>query len=116
MQVRVDERPERSHELRFTAHFDPAGLRISHSLIGARVELEGCVTTGTPGAPALPSRVVHVALPRGTRAVEVIAEPRQTQPISGEAVPLAPIQPTRAGVKKKKNDADTPYLRPHEAK
>lgn len=115
MQVHVDERPERSHELKFTAHFDPAGLRISHSLIGVRVELEGCVTTGTPGAPALPSRVVHVALPRGTRAVEVSAEPRQAQPISGEAVPLAPIQPTRAGVTKKK-DAGTPYMRPDESK
>jgi len=62
---------------------------------GLVVELEGCRYPGEPGGPALPVKLVRVALPIGATDPHVEAKAVRTVPIANEPTLVAPIQPPR---------------------
>ena len=47
-----------------TLHFSRNDLTLSSTPFGLQVSMKGFETDGLPGAPALPHRIVHVALPK----------------------------------------------------
>ncbi len=57
-----------------------------------RLAMDGFQTALIPGYPALPVRVVDVALPAGTRAVGVVVREAQTEPL-GEGWSLVQVPP-----------------------
>src|SRR5215212_1599859 len=95
MRVHCDKPGER--ELRAVFSFDPAEVRLDETLIGVVVQLRDCATAGEPGSPALPKRNVRLALPPRTRMTGMDVRAIATTTISRDAVPVAPLQFTRAG-------------------
>lgn len=61
-----------------------------------RLAMDGFQTALIPGYPALPVRVVDVALPAGTRAVSVVIREAQAEPL-GEGWSLARVPPQVSG-------------------
>ena len=98
MRVNCHPADEQQRELRLSFSFDRAELRLEYSLIGVVVHLADFPTVGVPGSPALPNCIVRVALPPRTRLVEIHADGVETAPLGEEALPVAPLQPLRAGV------------------
>lgn len=65
---------------------------------GVVVKLADCAATGELGGPALPSRVVRVALPPFTRATTVEGTAKESRLLSATSVMPAPLQAPRPGV------------------
>lgn len=113
--MRAEDQLTSERELRVSFGFDRADLRLEYSLIGVIVHLEECVTAGEPGSPALPSRTVRIALPPHTRLTAVKAEAGEAVLLSGDILPIAPLQPTRAALGDTDYGRDAPpYGRPDE--
>jgi hypothetical protein len=52
--------------------FDESDLILNHSPFGTSINLDGCVLSGKHGGPALPSKVIRVALPANSSVFEVV--------------------------------------------
>jgi hypothetical protein len=100
-------RSDGEREQHFSFTFDRKDVRLEHTLIGVAVHLRDCTTAGEPGAPALPKCVVRVALPAQSRLADVRVTAGNAVPLVDEVLPVAPLQPTRAGI-------DRAYRRPGE--
>jgi hypothetical protein len=113
MQVSTRQTSER--ELRLSFSFEPDDLRLEYSLIGVVVHLADCPTVGEPGGPALPTCAARVALPAGSRLIDVQTEAADTVRVSDAWLPIAPLQPTRPGIIDRPDNKDIPpYRRPDE--
>ena len=80
MRVKTQQSSER--EMQLALNFDRDDLRLEYSLIGVVVHLTDCPTVGEPGGPALPSCTARVALPAGSRLIDVQTEAADTVRIS----------------------------------
>src|SRR5437763_11451122 len=61
--------------------------------LGVRVEVPACHARGPAGAPALPRRIVRVALPLGHRAAELEVRELECSALTHEPVIVMPIPP-----------------------
>jgi hypothetical protein len=84
--------------IHFSANFNPDELRVKSTPFGMVIELADCMTTGEPGGPAFPSRVVRVALPPHTRATGITVKTGELHIIWREPVMIAPVQLPRPGI------------------
>ena len=95
---RNDEKSRTAIDIEVT--FDPATLTTTDTPFGVMVRLEDCHPSGEIGGPALPARVLRVALPHGTEATSVTARiVSKVRALSGPVF-IAPLQAARPGVKK----------------
>jgi hypothetical protein len=100
MNIKSDE--SRKNELHFRFSFDKEDIKLEYSLIGVVVHLKDCITAGEPGGPALPKRVVNVAIPQGMRVGSIEGKAVQQETLTAEMLPIAPLQPLRAGQDRKR--------------
>jgi hypothetical protein len=113
MRVKTQQSSER--EMQLTFNFDRDDLRLEYSLIGVVVHLTDCPTVGEPGGPALPTYAARVALPAGSRLIDVQTEAADAVRVSDAWLPIAPLQPTRPGIIDRPDNKDIPpYRRPDE--
>ena len=110
--MQIESQPTGERELRLSAGFDRADLRLEYCLIGVVVHLAGCPTIGEPGGPTLPQCHVRAALPPQTRLIDVQAEASETMLIDNEVLPIAPLQPLRPGINME--EGAPAYRRPNE--
>ena len=85
----------RPQSLSVTVTFENAGLQMRETPFGTVVELAGCKRAGAPGGPALPARVIHVALPPYTRPGPVTVRSLRTRRVTCRRTLVAPYQPPR---------------------
>jgi hypothetical protein len=111
----ASENNQSQQTLKIGFRFERSTLRLEQSLIGVSVHLADCQTLGVPGGPALPHCVVRIALPPQTRLTKVATGGIRSV-VVGESVPVAPLQPMRAGVssEQKAPEGSPPYRRDNE--
>lgn len=93
--------PSQSGSLKVNVVFDEDDLKQEATPYGVMFDLKGCHIEGEIGAPALPSKIIQVALPPFSYPKEVSADIVNTKIISKAPIMMAPIQEPRAGVKEK---------------
>jgi Peptidase family C25 len=113
--MQVESKSTSECELSLILSFNSDDLRLEYSLIGVVAHLPECPTVGEPGSPALPMRVIRVALPPNTRLIDIDAKASKTAQISNEVLPIAPLQPLRPGITDQPHSENIPpYYRPDE--
>lgn len=95
--------PGQNGSLKINVVFEEEDLKQEATPYGTVFDLKGCNVEGEIGAPALPSKILQVALPPFTYPKEVSANVVKTKVISKGPILVAPIQEPRAGVKEKGN-------------
>jgi hypothetical protein len=83
---------------------DADDLTLRETPFGLIVELAGAGSNAEIGAPALPRRRAHLALPPMTSATKVEVLGAEWEEIGDGSVFVAPRQPRRAGARKAKQD------------
>ncbi len=74
--------------IRFVVQTPPDAVRVSPA--GLRLAVRDAAVLREPGEPALPWRIVHVALPRGHRIASVRVNALDVAPLGNGLVPKAP--------------------------
>lgn len=92
--------PGQDGSLKINVVFDEDDLRQETTPYGMVFDLKDCHIEGDIGAPALPSKIVQVALPPFTSPKEVSAKVVTPKVISRMPIMVAPIQEPRAGAGK----------------
>lgn len=87
---------EKVGALELDLSFDRSGLRLTPGPLGLVVELAGCKSSGLPGGPSLPSRIVRLALPPRTRVARISSRSSDPVAVGGDPVHVAPAQPPPA--------------------
>lgn len=72
--------------------FDQGDLNLKRTPFGILVELKGCITSGEPGGPGLPSQIVRLALPPFSRPTLVSAKAYRTVLLTEKPEMVAPMQ------------------------
>jgi len=78
--------------------FDKAMLHLTDTPFGIIIDIDECISTGDPGGPRLPSKIIRIALPPLTVPTTVLGEQLKTILLSQNPVLIAPIQSPRPGV------------------
>ncbi len=86
---------EVGQSIRVTITFDPDDVRIEETLMGVSVEVRDCHNVKTPGAPALPRRLVRVALPQGMWPQTARITEGKTTALTRKATLVTPAQHLR---------------------
>ncbi|AEJ02762.1 hypothetical protein Nit79A3_3017 [Nitrosomonas sp. Is79A3] len=92
--------------VRVTISFDAHDLTLHRTPFGFVAELAGTQTSGAVGAPALPRRVIKVAVPQMEWPTSLAIENTQCVLVTQEPTFVAPVQPLQPGVDKR---ASTKY-------
>ncbi|WP_455202062.1 hypothetical protein, partial [Kaarinaea lacus] len=82
--------PGQNGSLKINVAFEEDDLKQEVTPYGIVLDLKGCNIEGDIGAPALPSRIVQVALPPFTYPKEVTAEVVNSSVISRVPILVAP--------------------------
>lgn len=99
-----NQNPDQNSSLKVKVVFTDEDLKQEATPYGMVFNLKGGNIEGDIGAPALPSKVLQVALPPFTHPKNVSANIINTKVISKVPILVASIQETRAGVKEKRPD------------
>jgi hypothetical protein len=78
--------------------FDESMLHVTQTSFGTIIDIDECTSSGPPGGPHLPSKIIRIALPPLTLPVTVSGEQLKTISLSHDPVFLAPIQLFRPGI------------------
>ena len=97
----TNQNPGQNGSLKVNVVFDKSDLKQEETPYGMLYDLNGCNIEGDIGAPALPSKIIQVALPPFTYPKEVSANIVSKMTISKAPILVAPIQEPRAGVNEK---------------
>jgi len=84
-----------SHSVTLLLQFSESEIQTRMTPSGMVVEVDDCRQSGEPGSPALPLKIVRVALPIGATDPQVDAKAVRSVPIAKEPTLVAPIQPPR---------------------
>ena len=84
-----------SHSVTLLLQFSESEIQTRMTPSGMVVEVDDCRPSGEPGGPALPLRIVRVALPIGAIEPQVEAKAIRSVPIAKEPTLVVPIQPPR---------------------
>lgn len=99
--MRVDWKHEAGRAVRVEVLLEESDVHLVQTPIGVQVEIADCHNGGEPGAPALPHRVLHVALPVGTWPEAVQVHESKVVALTREAVLVVPVQPLAPGARRK---------------
>jgi hypothetical protein len=104
--MRLEYTHEEGRAVRVDVHIGKDDVRITRTPMGVRVELADCHNLGAPGAPALPRRLLHVALPEGMWPEPMQLRDRERVALTDEATLVVPVQPLAPGVPRKHDKHD----------
>src|SRR6185295_739046 len=107
--MRLECTHEEGRAVRVDVHIDKDDVSITRTPMGVRIELADCHNLGVPGAPALPRRTLHVALPEGTWPETMRGHDQEHVALTHEAALVVPVQALAPGVPRKhdKHDDET---------
>ena len=97
---------EQGESLRFTFTFDAEDVVLENTPQGVRVTVDDCGTTAEPGGPALPVRMVQVAVPPGMWPGRPQIQEGERLALTDEAVVVLAVQPLRPGATRGKVSPD----------
>jgi len=80
--------------------FDESMHQLRQTPFGTIIDMDECITTGDPGGPLLPSKILRIATPPLTSPNMVSGQQLRTTILSQEPIFLAPIQLRRPGISK----------------
>lgn len=86
-------------DLGFTLKFDPKEVHLTPTPYGMVVRMDDFLGTAEPGAPDLPTKLLHVALPQGTRVKDLVLDVGGSETLEKDPLRVAPVQEPRAGAK-----------------
>jgi hypothetical protein len=99
MRCECQHRPHHDRDaVRVTVSFDAHELTFRRTPFGLIVELAGAKASGPAGGPALPRRVIKVAVPQMQWPTGLTIENEQWVFVTHEPTFVAPVQPLRPGV------------------
>ncbi len=84
---------DQTDRISFSLSFREDMLRVIPTPYGYVLELEDYPSGGELGGPALPARILQVALPANTRAGKVEVNVKATVPVGDGPIFVAPVQP-----------------------
>jgi hypothetical protein len=93
--------PGQNGSLKVKVTFEENDLKQHATPFGMVFDLKNCIIAGDIGAPALPSKIIQVALPPFASPREVTARSIKFKSISKSPMLVAPIQEPRAGTRDK---------------
>jgi len=85
-------------------HFNRSDIVLSSTPFGIRIAMKGFQVTGAPGAPALPHKIIRVALPQGHGFVRLSVKSAPSVLLNHTPEPVIAIQKPSIG-----GDARLPY-------
>lgn len=103
MNINIENQPRqraKDEPLIFRFKTSPDELRIKETPAGVMFEFnDGFKNLNEPGLPALPSKIVHVALPAGAADIKVYAESEQRTKLFDKPVLIMPVPDYQVGMK-----------------
>ncbi|HSW03797.1 C25 family cysteine peptidase [Aquabacterium sp.] len=96
--MRLESKHEEGFAVRVDVYLTKEDVRLKRTLMGLRVEIAECHNVAQPGAPALPRRLLHVALPEGMWPEQIRLREGERVALTDAATLVVPAQPLAPGM------------------